>query len=140
MCPFPCLHVHVSISMSPCQCLPSMSPCQCLPSMSPCLHFSMYPCLMSCLHVSMSVSPCLYASMSMSPCFEFHKRKTELTENRTDGKRQLHLSAANKKTEGANFRLFLQMETENRSLFSLVCKWEMVIDDCCFSKRAHLCI
>ncbi len=48
---------------------------------------------------------------------EFCNRKTEQTEN-------------------SNFRLF----AANGSLFFLEGKRLTVIDDCCFSKRAHLCI
>jgi hypothetical protein len=41
--------------------------------------------------------------------------------------------------ETGNFHWFAQMETENGSLFSLVVKPQTVMDDCCFSKRAHIC-
>ncbi len=43
------------------------------------------------------------------------------------------LFAAKGKWKWQTSNWLLQMETENRSLFSLV-------DDCCFSKHAHLCI
>jgi hypothetical protein len=93
----PCLpRLHVSMSRSPClhasmsQCLHvSMSPCLHV-SMPPCLHASMPPCLHAsmspCLHVS-----CLHLHVSISMFPEFHKRKTELTENSN-----FHLFAANR--------------------------------------------
>jgi hypothetical protein len=126
------IYVHVSmypflqVSMYSCLCLHvPMSPCLHVP-MSPCLHFSMfpvfmsmYPCSMSsclCLHVSMS--SCLHVSMSMSLCFR---------KKGTNEKRETSVC-------------FLQTETENGSFFTLVGKRLTVIDDCCFSNRAHLCI
>ncbi len=41
--------------------------------------------------------------------------------------------------ENRNFRLFAAKENGNGSLFSLVGERQTVINDCCFSKRAHLC-
>ncbi len=97
MSPCPCLHVRVSMSMSP-----SLHV-----SMSPFLHVSM-----SLFYVSMF--PC---SISMSPCFRFRKQKTELTENGN-----LRCFAANGKRKQQTSVCLLQAETENRSLFSLVGK------------------
>jgi hypothetical protein len=87
MSPCPCLHVHVSMSMSACPGLHvhvsmsmsslrvsmSMSPCPFLHSVSPCpclyvhVFMSMSPCPCLHVHVSMSMSP-LRVSMSMSSC------------------------------------------------------------------------
>ncbi len=102
----PCLHVHVS-----CMC---MSPWLCIHvhvSRSPCVHVSMCPCL--CLNVSMSPSPCLHAYVSTFP--EFRKKKMELTENGN-----FRLFSANGKLNWQTSICLLQMETENRCLFSLV--------------------
>jgi hypothetical protein len=64
---------------------------------------------------------------------EFHKQKTELTQNGN-----FCLFAANRKQKWQMSVFLLQTETENGSLFSLVVKGYTVINDCCFSKRAHL--
>jgi hypothetical protein len=84
--------------------------------------------------------------MSPSPCL--HVSKIPQIENGTNGKQQLPFICCKRKTATANFRLFaangkrewqtsvclLQTETENGSLFSLVC--QTLVNDCCFSKRA----
>jgi hypothetical protein len=64
---------------------------------------------------------------------EFRKWKTELTENGN-----FRLLAANGKRERQT-SVLLKTETENGSFFSFFGKRSMVIDDCCFSKRAHVC-
>jgi hypothetical protein len=103
-----------------------MSPCPCLHvCMSACLHVSMYPCL--CLYVSISPSPCLHVSAP---------------ENGTKGKKQHPLAFCKWKTEMANFRLFAANRNGKRKyVFFLAGKRStiMIIDNCCFSKCAHLC-
>jgi hypothetical protein len=48
MCPFSCIHFHVSISVNPCPCVMSMCPRQSVyMSMCPCLR----PCSYSCVRV-----------------------------------------------------------------------------------------
>jgi hypothetical protein len=128
------LHSPFNVSLSPCRYIHihgSISPCLHV-STSPCLHVSISPCSMSpclCLHVSVSPSLCLHVHVSMFP--EFCKRKTELMENGNfcllvgNGKRKRQTSIC-------------LLQTKNRSLFSLVSKRKTVIDDCCFSKIAHL--
>jgi hypothetical protein len=64
---------------------------------------------------------------------EFYKQKTGLTEN--DSFRSF---AANGKQKQQTSVRLLEMETENKSLFSMVGEQKSVIDDCCFSKRAYL--
>jgi hypothetical protein len=90
---FPCLHLHVSISMSP----------------SPCLH----------LHVSIAMSSCLYVhvSMSMSPCPCFHVSRILQTENGTNRKRGLPFVCCKGKTETANLRLFAADGNGKRKFF-----------------------
>jgi hypothetical protein len=92
-------------------------------SMSPWLQFSMFPCL----HFHVSMSPC--------PCFhvpEFRKRKMEVR------KRQLSFNFCKWKMKTAYPIRVLQTEMENGRLFFLVGKRLTVINDCCFSKHAHL--
>ncbi len=60
--------------------------------------------------------------------------------NGTNGKWQLLFVCCKLKTETANFRLFAANWNRNVSLFSLVNKRWIAIDNCCFSKRAYLCI
>jgi hypothetical protein len=49
------------------------------------------------------------------------------------------LFATNGKWKWQTYVCLLKTETENGSLLFLVGKRYMVIDDCCFSKHAHLC-
>jgi hypothetical protein len=49
------------------------------------------------------------------------------------------LFAANGQQKQETSVCLLQTETVNGRLFSLVSKRYTVINDCCFSKRAHLC-
>jgi hypothetical protein len=53
-------------------------------------------------------------------------------------KGNFRLYAANGKRKRQTSVCLLQTETENISFFSMVGKQQTVIDDCCFSKRAHL--
>jgi hypothetical protein len=73
--------------------------------MSPFFHVSYI-----CLHASMSPSLCLHVSGIL-------QTETELTENGN-----FRLFAANGKRKQQTSISLLQMETENGSLFSLVCK------------------
>jgi hypothetical protein len=91
-------------------------------------------------HVHVSMFPFLHVHVSMFPCFhvsmfpEFRKWKMELTEND-----HCHIFAASRKQKRRTSVCLLQTEKENRSLFSLVDKRSVVIDDCSFSERSHLC-
>ncbi len=108
----PCLHVSSS------QCLYSISPCfDVSVSMSPCFHvsISMFPCL------NVSMSPCLFVSLSMSPHSCIPQMKTKLLEN-GNGKLPFVCCKRKRKTDVC----FLWPAND---------KW---IDECCFSKRAHL--
>jgi hypothetical protein len=79
-------------------------------SMSPFLHD------VSMLHVSMC--PCLHVPMSIISTFlEFHKQKTQLTENGN-----FRLFSTNGKWERQTSAYSLQTETENWRLFSVVGK------------------
>ncbi len=124
----PCLHVHVFMSLC------------CHVSTSPFFHLSWSPYL--CHHVSMSPSSCL--NVSIYPCLHVHvskflkicKLKTELTENGN-----FQLVSATEKMEMANLRLFAVNVKGNRKLVFLgrqKTNGNRVIDNCCFSKRAHL--
>ncbi len=87
--------------------------------MSPCLHLSMFPCLH--VYASMFMSPYFHVSIFMSSC--------------------LHVSGI-PQTENGNGKLpfvCCKRKLKTDIFFSLVGKRYSVIDDRCFSKRAHLC-
>jgi hypothetical protein len=69
--------------------------------------------------------PCLYLHVSMFP----------QTKSRTNGNVDFRLFPANRKRRRKTFISLLQMEAENRSLFSFVSKRLKIIDDSCFSFR-----
>ncbi len=90
-----CLHVHVSMFMSPYLCLHV--------AMYPFLHFPMshvYVSVFLCLHLHVSVSPCLHVSMSIC----LNVSGILQTENETKGKRQLPFICCKQKTEMTNCR------------------------------------
>jgi hypothetical protein len=60
------------------------------------------------------------------------------TKNGTNGKWQLLFVCCRPKTEMANTRLFAANGKGKWKFVSLVGKWSTVIDDCCYSKRAHV--
>jgi hypothetical protein len=74
----------------------------------------------------------LYVYVFMSICISI--QKTKLVKNGN-----FRSFAANGKREWQTSVCLLQTEMENGSLFSLLANDKMVIDDCCFSKCAHLC-
>jgi hypothetical protein len=72
----------------------------------------------------------------MSP--RLHVSGMSQTENGTDRKQQLLYFSANRTQKLQTSACLLQTKMENGTLFSLVGKRLTVIDDCCFSKHAHL--
>ncbi len=111
----PCLHVHISRSMSPC-------------FISPCFHVSMS--MSSCFHVSITMSPFLLVHVS-------HVLGIPQTENETNGKWHLPFVCCKRKTKTLTSVCLLQTETVNGRLFSLVSKRYMVIDDCLFQQTCQ---
>ncbi len=112
--------------------------------MSPSLHFSMFPCvsIFPCLNLHMSPSPYMYLHLHMSPCPYLHVSGILQTENGTNRKRQQLLLDfwKWKWTETANFRLFA---ANGKRKMDVCFHWlanerQMVVDNCCFIKHAHL--
>jgi hypothetical protein len=114
------------LSMSPISMFPSLHGV----SMSPRLHGSTSPCF----HVSIYMSLCFNVHVSMFP--DIRKRETGLTENGTNGKRQIKFVFYKRKRQ-TSVRL-VQTETEDFCLLGR----QMINDNrrLLLEKRAHLCV
>jgi hypothetical protein len=73
----------------------------------------------------------IYADVSIYLHIYIHKMELAGNDN-------FHLFAANGKRKQQTSVCLLLTKTENLSLFSLIGKRLTVINDCCFSKRAHI--
>ncbi len=82
----------------------------------------------------MSPCPCLHVSMSMSPCSCFHVSGILQMETRFTKNGNFHFFAANGNGNSKLLFVCCKRKQKKGNLFSLVGKWQIVIDVCCIRK------